>query len=245
MRPNYTIRNLNMLQALKDRAAFVSQFRRQFETTGSITPSSRFLAASMTRFLAERDSDRPVRVLEVGPGTGPVTSRIVELLKPSDTFDLVELNEAFVAILRNKFETVADWQKVAEISTVHQLPLQDFNAPEKYDFVISGLPMVNFPADVVRMLSAAYFEHLKPGGRLSYFEYMYMRPLRKMVSSRTERQRVAEVAQIMQGHCDQHQIARDNVWINFPPAWVVHLRQPEDNAAQTSAGSAESGTGED
>lgn len=213
-----------MWQQLRDRAAFVSQFRRRFETTGSITPSSRFLAAAMTRHLAGREPGRPVRVLEIGPGTGPVTSRIVQLLQPGDVFDLVELNEVFVGILRKRFETVPDWKRVAAQSHVHQLPLQDFVAAEPYDYVISGLPMVNFPVDVVRQLSDAYFRLAKPGGVVSYFEYMYMRPLRKVVSSRAERERVTQVGKIMQEHCDRSRIRRDWVWLNFPPAWVQHLQ---------------------
>ena len=58
--------------------AFFRQFREQFETTGAIAPSSRFLAHAMTRFLRQRDS-AAVRVLEIGPGTGPVTEKIIPL----------------------------------------------------------------------------------------------------------------------------------------------------------------------
>ena len=93
-----------MLSALKNQSAFFRQFRQRFETTGAIAPSSRFLARSMTRFLAARSSATSVRVLEIGPGTGPVTESIVKFLQPHDIFDLVELNEEFVAILRERFE---------------------------------------------------------------------------------------------------------------------------------------------
>jgi phosphatidylethanolamine/phosphatidyl-N-methylethanolamine N-methyltransferase len=225
-----------MLRQLRDRAAFVTQFRKQFETTGSITPSSRFLAQSMTRFLAERDPSLPLRVLEIGPGTGPVTDRIVQFLQPHDTFDLVELNESFADILRNKFATEQHWKRVAGNSTVHQVPLQEFAADQTYHFVISGLPMVNFPVDVVKSLLAAYARLLKPGGVLSYFEYMYMRPLRKLVSGSTERQRVTDIGNLMEHEREKRGIARDNVFINFPPAWVVHLQ------ADTTADSAGTGS---
>ena len=81
-----------MFSALKNQIAFFRQFRQRFETTGAIAPSSRFLARSMTSYLAARDPAIPLRVLEIGPGTGPVTNSIVQHLRPQDVFDMVELN---------------------------------------------------------------------------------------------------------------------------------------------------------
>ena len=156
-----------MFSALKNQAAFFRQFRQRFETTGAIAPSSRFLARSMTSFLAARNESTPVRVLEIGPGTGPVTEAIVKLLRPGDVFDLVELNEEFVSILKARFENESDWQRVQGQATIHQLPVQDFVAAEPYDFVISGLPLNNFPADLVTSITETYFRLLKPGGNRS------------------------------------------------------------------------------
>lgn len=214
-----------MFSALKNQAAFFRQFRRRFETTGAIAPSSRFLARSMTSFLAGRDPLTPVRVLEIGPGTGPVTESIVKLLRPGDVFDLVELNEEFVSILKDRFENESDWQRVRAQTTIHQLPVQDFVADEPYDFVISGLPLNNFPADLVTSITDTYFRLLKPGGVLSYFEYMYVRPVRKIVTRGLEQARIIAIDDTLRAHCDRCRIRRDNVWINMPPAWVQHLRK--------------------
>lgn len=215
-----------MLQTVKNNLAFFRQFRQRFETTGAIAPSSRFLAKSMTHFLAQRGTE-PVRVLEIGPGTGPVTDRIVRLLRPGDRFDLVELNESFVEILNNRFQSDPVWTAVAGLSEIHQQPVQEFAPDEKYDFVISGLPLNNFPADLVETISNAYFELLKPGGVLSYFEYMYVRPARKVVTRGPEKVRISRIDEIMQRHCDRHRIQRDSIWLNIPPAWVQHLRLAE------------------
>ena len=146
-----------MLSSLRDNLTFFRNFRKRFETTGSIIPSSQSLARSMSRFLAKR-GDAPIRVLEIGPGTGPVTRRIVTHLRDGDVFDLVELNEEFAAVLQRKFETEPAWQAVAHLSTIHRLPLQEYQPPEGYDFIISGLPMANFPAEMVEELCDKYFE---------------------------------------------------------------------------------------
>ncbi len=211
-----------MFRAISNNLAFFRQFRQRFETTGAIAPSSRFLAKSMTRFLAARGSD-PVRVLEIGPGTGPVTQRVIPLLKDGDRFDIVELNESFVDILNARFQQDKAWQKAAPFSKVHQLPIQDFQPDQEYDFVISGLPLNNFPADVVQSIADTYFKLLKPDGVLSYFEYMYVRPIRKVVTRGEEKVRITRIDDIMAAHCAKHRVARDNIFLNIPPAWVQHL----------------------
>ena len=160
-----------MLQTLKQQATFVKQFGTRFETTGSLMPSSRFVAKAITRYVQQR-GDAPIRILECGPGTGPFSDCIVRLLRPGDAYHLVELNENFVDILRQRFTREAHWSRVREMAEIFELPLQDFSPDEKYDFIISGLPHINFPTNVVEEITAAYFELLKPGGMLSYFEYM-------------------------------------------------------------------------
>lgn len=212
-----------MLNTLRQQATFVKQFGSRFETTGSLIPSSRFVARAITRYVQQRD-DAAIRVLECGPGTGPFTDRIVRLLRPGDTYHLVELNEHFVEVLHERFAQEPHWQQAAEMSEIYQLPLQDFEPEEKYDFIISGLPHINFPTEVVEAITAAYFKLLKPGGMLSYFEYMYVRPIRKMVTLGSDRRRIREVNAVLEGHIGRHRVRRESILINVPPAWVQHLR---------------------
>ena len=208
---------------LKEHWEFLRQFRERFETTGAVVPSSRFLARAMTGPMARRE--RPIRVLEVGPGTGAVTQQIVRLLKPQDRFDLVELNDTFAAMLRHKFEHDARYRAVAERSAVHVCPIQEFAAVQPYDIIISGLPLNNFPADLVRSIFETFFRLLAPGGTLSYFEYMYVRPLRKMVARPAEKKRLTELDQIANEYLSKHRIHRSWVFVNVPPAWVQHLQK--------------------
>jgi phospholipid N-methyltransferase len=207
---------------VRDHIVFFRQFRRRFETTGAIAPSSRFLAGAITAPLRRRQ--RPARILEVGPGTGAVTRRIVQSLNGDDRFDLVELNEAFAALLNERFQRDRHFQPVAACSKVHVCPLQQFQADEPYDFIVSGLPLNNFPAELVREVFDCYFRLLAPGGVLSYFEYMYVRPIRKLVSKGAEKQRLSRLDEIINPLLSSHRFRRDWVFVNVPPAWVQHLR---------------------
>lgn len=212
-----------MKRFLGEHLEFLRQYRRRFTTTGAVAPSSRFLARAMTRPMQQHPG--PARILEVGPGTGAVTKRIVKLLKPDDRLDLVELNENFVQVLRRRFADDPHFARAADRTQVHQCPIQEFPAEQPYDFIICGLPFNNFPPELVHEILGVMFRLLAPAGVLSYFEYMYMRPLRKVVSSRAARTRLGELETVLQGYLSQHRFRRDWVFVNLPPAWVQHLRR--------------------
>lgn len=201
---------------------FLRQYRVRFQTTGAVAPSSRFLARALTDPLVRHKG--PARILEVGPGTGAVTRRIARLLKPEDTLDLVELNDRFVEILQRRLADDNDLSRVADRTRVHHMAIQDFVAAQPYDFIICGLPFNNFPPELVKEIFAVFFRLLAPQGVVSYFEYMYMRPLRKMVSGKSARNRLHELDGVLGDFLGKHRYRRDWVFVNVPPAWVQHLR---------------------
>jgi phosphatidylethanolamine/phosphatidyl-N-methylethanolamine N-methyltransferase len=212
------------MPSLRDQLLFFRQFRERFETTGAILPSSRFLARAMTRPLA--CCPGPRRILEVGPGTGAVTCHIVKEVRPDDQFDLVEINDSFAQVLRDRFHSDPEYQRAAAVSRVHVCPLQDFPADGQYDVIISGLPFNNFPADLVESLVDRCLSLLKPGGTFSLFEYMFIRPLRVTVSRGPDKERLAAIERILQTRFREQRIRRDWIFMNVPPAWVQHLRRP-------------------
>ena len=211
------------MNPFKEHFQFFRQFRTQFETTGAVAPSSRFLAKAMVRPLTERTE--PTRVLEVGPGTGAVTKHIVRHLKPKDHFDLVEINDQFAELLRRRFTDDPTFQPAANRSAVHHVPLQEFRPRDPFDVIISGLPFNNFPAALVEELIDHCLSLLAPGGELAFFEYMFVRPARCRVSPRQTRERLSAIEQIMQDRFAAHRIRRDWVFVNMPPAWVQHLEK--------------------
>jgi phosphatidylethanolamine/phosphatidyl-N-methylethanolamine N-methyltransferase len=207
----------------RDHREFFRQFRTQFQTTGAIAPSSRRLARAMTRYIAAPRG--PARILEVGPGTGAVTRRIVALLQADDQLDLVELNQAFAGRLEQRFQHEPGFQRAADRARVHVCGIESFQADRPYDYIVSGLPFNNFsPAFVGRVLDA-FFNFLAPGGVLSFFEYMYVRPVRGLVARGAERTRIKDLDRIVNGRLERHGFRRDWVFLNLPPAWVQHLRQ--------------------
>jgi len=217
-----------MKQALRDNLEFLRQFRTRFHTTGAILPSSRFLAQAVTKPLCSLTG--PKRVLEVGPGTGAVTKAIVPRIQPADRFDLVEINDRFADLLRERFRSDRRWQPAATQTEVHCCPLQEFRSEQPYDIIISGLPFNNFSPQLVEELVDACFRLLAPGGTLSFFEYMYIRPLKTRLTRGAERERLRAIETLLRQKFDAHRFRQDWIFVNVPPAWVQHL-QKEPRAA--------------
>jgi phosphatidylethanolamine/phosphatidyl-N-methylethanolamine N-methyltransferase len=202
--------------------AFYRQFRSQYFTTGSILPSSRALGRALVRFV--REGKAPRRILEVGPGTGAVTRVLVDAIEPGDVLEIVEINGAFVEVIQKRFESEPAFARVKGQTRILHRPLQDVEGEAAYDFMISGLPLNNFPLTLVEDIFASYRRLLKPGGVLSYFEYAGIRGIKRKISSAAESTRLGELDRFLGEQIRDHQIAADTVLRNIPPAVARHLR---------------------
>jgi len=211
-----------MPRILSEYRVFFGQFWRAYHTTGAISPSSRWLATALARYVPEGQGAR--RILEVGPGTGAVTQSIVRKLRPADRLDLVELNETFVANLRERFRSDPAFVAVADRTEVIHRSVEDLPQSPTYDAIVSGLPLNNFSTDLVQRLLLAFGNLLKPGGTLSFFEYVAVRPARAAVSGRADKRRLREIGEVLGKLCEAGEFRRECVLRNFPPAWVHHVR---------------------
>ncbi|MCD4726024.1 MAG: methyltransferase domain-containing protein, partial [Pirellulales bacterium] len=168
---------------------------------------------------------QPRKILEVGPGTGAVTRRIVGGMGADDQLDLVELNGTFVRQLERRFQTEPAFRGVADRARIHHCPIEELPGDESYDVIVSGLPLNNFSAADVERILAVLTDRLAPEGMLSFFEYIAVRPARALLSGRVERTRLRTIGRTMRSVLKHHEIRRDAVWLNVPPAWVHHLRK--------------------
>jgi phospholipid N-methyltransferase len=201
---------------------FLRECRRQFRTTGAILPSSRFLARALVSEL--RKPRRPGRILEVGPGTGSVTREILGHLLPDDQLDLIEINRHFVDLLEKRFDQEWRFRFYREQVELIHGAVEDLPGEGIYDLIVSGLPLNNFRVDQVKRIFQVYDRLLKPGGTLTYYEYVLIRQLQTPFSNRRERRRLFRVGRFLRGFIRNHQIRRERILINVPPATVRHLR---------------------
>src|SRR4051812_25942853 len=158
-----------------DYGAFWKVSRRHFRTTGAVLPSSPFLAKALVAPLA--GPRLPAYILEVGPGTGAVTKAISRRMRPGDRLDAVELNPLFAERLRHRIAVEPFFDDHRDDIAVIESAVEELPGEAVYDFIVSGLPFNNFPSTLVRRIFRAYSRLLKPGGVLSYFEYVFVRHL--------------------------------------------------------------------
>jgi phospholipid N-methyltransferase len=171
-----------------------------------------------------RKSRGPSRILEVGPGTGSVTLQILRYLKPGDRLDLVELNPHFIDVLEQRFDQeFRFWRHREQVRLIHSA-VEGLQGEGHYDYIISGLPLNNFPVAQVREIYRVYNQLLRPGGTLSYYEYVWIRQLKTPFVDRRERRRLYRVGRVVANYIRAYQVRRQRVLMNVPPAVVRHLR---------------------
>jgi phospholipid N-methyltransferase len=213
-----------MSGALTEYRLFLKEFVRRYHTTGAVLPSGRLLASALCRHVGQAHGQGAQRILEVGPGTGAVTSTLVERIGPRDRVCLVEVNDAFVDCLRDAFANKPTYRAVADRCELVHGRVEELPGDGTYDLIISGLPLTNFAADDVREIIRQFSRLLRPGGVLSYFEYIAIRSVRSRVTGREDRQRLRAIGNILDEAFDGREVKRDWIWPNVPPAWVYHVR---------------------
>ena len=210
------------MNRLSDYQTFLTQFLRNYNTTGSVIPSGRALGSALCRYVGQGSG--PQKILEAGPGTGAVTGCIIDRLRHDDQLWMVELNPTFAAHLRTSFKEKPAYRDAASRCHLIEGSVQQLGHEGEFDLVISGLPLNNFSSDDVQTILQAYAKLLKPGGVLSFFQYILIRPAKMFVSTGPERDRLKGVGEAIEGMLGQREFAREWVWVNVPPAWVHHIR---------------------
>lgn len=200
---------------------FLRGFWEDFHLTGSVLPSSRFLARALAKNLDSLES--PKSVIEVGPGTGPVTDKILNHLRPGDRLVLIEANPDFCAILREQVSTRWKDRLKGIDFDLRCCFIQDVPYAGEFDYAVSGLPLNNFSRDVVEQILSVLRRVLKPRGRLSYFEYQWVRPLKAAVTRWLGWMERTEVSRVLDRFVKEHEVGHDHVLLNVPPAVARHM----------------------
>jgi phospholipid N-methyltransferase len=209
---------------LDQRWRFLKGYLGNPNTVGSVAPSSRSLAAALCE--PYRRFEKAAAVLEVGAGTGAITRHLGALLSREDELDICEIQADFADILERDVLTRADLAPGVDAGRVRLLrtPVQELSTENRYDFIISGLPLSAFELRDVRDVFGVVRRSLKPGGVFSYFEYMGLRRTSYLFAVGKRRQRIRSVSSFLSQKIHDHQIYRRAVLANFPPAHARHLR---------------------
>ena len=180
-----------------------SRFLRSPRTVGAFWPSSSALAKEMVAAIPQ---DTAETIVELGPGTGALTSELVERLGPSARFLAVDIEPAFVESIRRR------WPEVECVcaSAEHLEQLLAVRGIGPVDRVISGLPFASLPVDMTSRILDSVGRTLRVGGTFTTFQYLHGYPMRP---GRLFRKRMSE----RMGAPPE----RRAVLKNFPAAYVL------------------------
>ena len=211
---------------LRERIAFWAQMRANFEHTGAVQPSSRFLARVMAAPLCRRGQQEdpgPARILEIGPGTGAVTRAVAACMGPADELVCYEINIAFARTLRQAFRDDPRLAPVANRTTVHHAAAQDMPSGERFDFAICSAPLNNFDAETIDAILTAMMGALHPGGTATLFEYLLFPSLRRTFTHGDAGGRLRRAEKAKARWLNRRSRGSSVVIRNVPPARVHEL----------------------
>ncbi|MEY4675004.1 MAG: hypothetical protein RL148_2788 [Planctomycetota bacterium] len=189
---------------LRDGLGFLGAFLRNPTTVGAVVPSSRYLARAL---VGRIDHLAGELLVEFGPGTGPMTAVIQDLLPASARYLGIEISPAFHAVLKQRFPRL-DFHlgSAADIQSILQqrhLPL-----PAR---IVSGLPFASLPAKVQDAVITGIVHSLRgTDADFRTFQYVHAYGLR---SARRFRDAMAERF--------DHFERMGPVLRNIPPAFVL------------------------
>jgi phosphatidylethanolamine/phosphatidyl-N-methylethanolamine N-methyltransferase len=191
-----SVRALKKPLRLDDEVRFLRSWIEKPLRMGAVMPSGRVLARTMAQYV-DIKSDGPV--VELGPGTGAITSALIEHGVDQKRLVLVEYNPSFCALLRERYPLAKVVQ--GDAYTLRDSLRNVLSAPASA--VVSGLPLVTKPMLTRLKLIREAFAALAPGAPFVQFTYSVAPPIPKSLPGVSTE-------------------ASERIWMNLPPArvWV-------------------------
>ena len=191
-----SVRALKKPLRLDDEVRFLRSWIEKPLHMGAVMPSGRVLARTMAQYV---DIDSTGPVVELGPGTGAITSALIERGVDQKRLVLVEYNPGFCALLRDRYPHAKVVQ--GDAYTLRDSLWSVLSTPASA--VVSGLPLVTKPMLTRLKLIRDAFLALAPGAPFVQFTYSVAPPIPKSLPGVSTE-------------------ASERIWMNLPPArvWV-------------------------
>jgi phosphatidylethanolamine/phosphatidyl-N-methylethanolamine N-methyltransferase len=181
---------------LNDEVRFIRSWIEKPLSIGAVTPSSKALARAMAAYV---DPGAKGPVIELGPGTGPVTEALVAQGIDPARLILLEYDPTFCKLLRQRYPAAT----VVQGDAYSLKRVLGTHLAEPAAAVVSGLPLFTKPLKTRLKLVYEAFALMVPGAPFVQFTYATVGPIPKALDRvRSE--------------------ASERIWMNIPPAriWV-------------------------
>ncbi|GIW77028.1 MAG: phospholipid methyltransferase [Phycisphaerae bacterium] len=147
-----------------EKLLFLKKFIRHGKRVASFAPSSRSLAKAMCLGVTPY---KPQVIIELGAGTGAVTSEVARYMHPESHLLAIEIDPTFARHLQHAVPQAR--VVVADVSTLPQVLMSC--GLSRFDLLLNGLPTPSLPKSVNRVVLET-FAKLSPGGTFSQLTIM-------------------------------------------------------------------------
>jgi phosphatidylethanolamine/phosphatidyl-N-methylethanolamine N-methyltransferase len=149
---------------LSDNMSFLRTWMERPSVVGAVSPSGPALARAMASYV---DLSREGPIVELGPGTGPVTKALLARGVPAERLVLVEYEKKFCRLLAERYPSV----KIVQGDAYALKKTLQGHLDGRVATIVSSLPLLMRPEhDRVDLMHQA-FELMGPDGLFIQFTY--------------------------------------------------------------------------
>ncbi len=212
--PRRTLAKSRIEDRLVDEARFLRTWFDKPKLMGAVSPSGRFLARVMASHV---DPQSTTPVVELGPGTGPITEALLARGVTPDRLILVEYDPSFCRLLQRRFPGV----RVVQCDAYRLRQTLDGLLDEQPGTIVSSLPLLTKPEQQRAALLREGLDLMGPSGRFIQFTYGLGSPVPCLDTAIR-----ADVSPL--------------VWLNLPPArvWIYRATEAGENVSTVRHGRA-------
>ncbi|WP_299619461.1 methyltransferase [uncultured Tenacibaculum sp.] len=135
------------------------------KTSGTITPSSRFLAEKMLKGI---DFNNAKLIVELGSGNGVITKHILKKMQPHNHLICFEINDQFYEELLKIEHPQLTVLKVSAEFLIEEINKKGF---ESVDAIVSSLPLSIIPKEISQKILQESYKSLNTNGTFVQFQY--------------------------------------------------------------------------
>ena len=191
---------------------------------GAFSPCTKFVAQEITKYIAQVDQQTPLRILEVGGGSGIFTTQLEKILAGragAYHVDVIEIDPDYCSLLTQRFKNNSNF-------SIHCINMADFTADQPYDFIVSSLPFNTLDHALVKNILDRYQEIIKPSGIISYIEHIWLPEIKEFFMQGALKQEYCAKRTMINTFRDKNLFETATVYANITPLHIYHLKIDKD-----------------
>lgn len=211
-----------MKDTIKESLIFLGNSISSFHHTGSLFPTSKWAASAMAHPLKRSSfGSKPLKILELGPGTGSVTVQILKEMGPQDELVICEISDSFMETLKKSLLTNEDYRTHQARVSFFNGPAQDLISDNFFDVIICALPFLNFDLDTNKSIFKKLISLSHADTVMTFYQYIGLKKLGKMLPKRRVQ---IESLKPLFDEIEASMLTTKKIWRNFLPITIYTIK---------------------